>query len=334
MFKDKRGVEILSTEVLYLLAALIFIAIIAGAAFNVYRITSAQQEKSQALGTLDRLNLFLENLDSPGETGTFLMYVPKGYRLTYHPSISPKSDPFTCANGPCACICQENTCTSDKTYCKPVSKPLNLLAANEVSGIRFIIISVNELTFRNDPTSYVLTQNFAITQEIADYTFTTEPGVKVTKLGPIPAPERSMNIRVDTVVLHHTGSSSAQQTYFEFSSNPLKKSLHYIIDQNGTTYYLVDEKRKAVHSGDEDGTDTKSLGIGLVNNGVENFTNAQYDSLNLLLDDIVRRYGFVKKDNQHIIGNYETVTGARKEMKSPPANFNWSRIGLPDHKKP
>lgn len=53
------------------------------------------------------------------------------------------------------------------------------------------------------------------------------------------------------------------------------------------------------------------------------FTEAQYNSLNALLNGIVQRYPQIKKDRNHIIGHDEYSVGRKT---GPGSLFNWSKI--------
>ncbi|MBS8265704.1 N-acetylmuramoyl-L-alanine amidase [Mesobacillus boroniphilus] len=129
-------------------------------------------------------------------------------------------------------------------------------------------------------------------------------------------------------------------------------SPHYMIDRNGQIYYMLPETRAARHAGKGDLADFPdyadhlnrySIGIELmaIGTGEEmatmmstedykkipqehiGYTDAQYDALNLLLDDIVARNRNIKKDRDHIIGHDEYAP----ERKTDPGSlFDWSRV--------
>jgi N-acetyl-anhydromuramyl-L-alanine amidase AmpD len=127
-------------------------------------------------------------------------------------------------------------------------------------------------------------------------------------------------------------------------------SIHYIIDREGTVYCYVPEDRSAWHAGkgewlgDEKYTDKMnlySIGIELVGMGsqedmaaylhdweyyklddsLKGFTDAQYGSLKLLVEDICQRNN-IPMDRQHVIGHQEY--SVRK--KDPGQLFDWSRL--------
>jgi N-acetyl-anhydromuramyl-L-alanine amidase AmpD len=131
-------------------------------------------------------------------------------------------------------------------------------------------------------------------------------------------------------------------------------SAHYIIDRNGQIYELVSEQRVAYHAGKgklpfspsfENSMNGHSIGIEMTAIGSEKdmmmfmskeryaqidkkfigFTNAQYESLNWLLADIMSRYPDIRKDRQHIVGHSEYATLRRTD---PGELFDWKKIGL------
>ena len=132
--------------------------------------------------------------------------------------------------------------------------------------------------------------------------------------------------KVDKIILHHTGDSSARQTYTTLKSRGL--SVHYIIDRDGTIYYAVDEQYLAYHA---KGYNTGSIGIEIVNTGYADmeYTEAQYESVKELIVDIASRWPNISVDNEHVLGHFEADDRGWKWDPSP--NFDWSMIGLPDH---
>lgn len=134
----------------------------------------------------------------------------------------------------------------------------------------------------------------------------------------------------------------------------LNVSANYIIDREGKIYELVNENRVAYHAGKgklsfapyyENSMNGHSIGIEILGIGTEKemtmfmskdnyskidkknvgFTEKQYQALNLLLDDIIRRYPAVTKDRKHIVGHDEYAPARRTD---PGSLFNWSKIGL------
>ncbi|MCC5943403.1 MAG: N-acetylmuramoyl-L-alanine amidase [Bernardetiaceae bacterium] len=131
-------------------------------------------------------------------------------------------------------------------------------------------------------------------------------------------------------------------------------SAHYLIDREGTVYRLVNEKFAAYHAGkgclpnnpnDCNSLNSKSIGIEMMAIGTEKemekffsknhyqkikkqdigFTDAQYEALAILIEDILARNPSIKKDRKHIIGHDEYAPERRSD---PGSLFEWSKIGL------
>lgn len=127
---------------------------------------------------------------------------------------------------------------------------------------------------------------------------------------------------------------------------------HYMIDREGVIYYLLPENRIARHSGKgelpgfpeyKDHLNDFSIGIELMAIGTEaemeammssedykkipqefiGYTDAQYESLNLLLEDILARNPKIKNDRTHIIGHEEYAHGRKSD---PGSLFDWKKI--------
>jgi N-acetyl-anhydromuramyl-L-alanine amidase AmpD len=129
-------------------------------------------------------------------------------------------------------------------------------------------------------------------------------------------------------------------------------SPHYMINRDGEIYLLLPESRAARHAGKgnmegyseyEDHLNKYSIGIELMAIGTEEemqqimspehyrkipaehigYTEAQYQALNLLIDDILARNMMIKRDRNHIIGHDEYAP----ERKTDPGSlFKWEKI--------
>ncbi len=131
-------------------------------------------------------------------------------------------------------------------------------------------------------------------------------------------------------------------------------SAHYLVDREGVVYNLVEESRTAYHAGKgklpfapyhENSLNSISIGIELMGIGTreemkllnigsqydkiakENigFTEKQYQSLRLLLNDIQKRHPKVLNDRKHIVGHDEYAPSRRPD---PGKLFDWKKIGL------
>ena len=128
--------------------------------------------------------------------------------------------------------------------------------------------------------------------------------------------------------------------------------INYIIDRDGNIECMLPENRCAWHAGEGEFLDCDkytnkmnyySIGIELMAIGSKDdmsqyinaetydaldesligFTDAQYDSLNLLVDELCERYS-IPKNKSRIIGHEEF-----SPKKSDPGElFDWSRLGF------
>lgn len=162
------------------------------------------------------------------------------------------------------------------------------------------------------------------------------------------------------VVLHFTSNALnkpqnpylIEDTYDIFKENGV--STNYVIGRSGEVYFFVPENRVAYHAGKgslsefpeyDDRLNYYSISIEILAIGtreemstmipVENFdlidsdlvgyTDAQYQALNALIEDIIGRYPGIKKNRAHIVGHDEYSTGRKTD---PGSLFDWSKIGL------
>jgi len=131
-------------------------------------------------------------------------------------------------------------------------------------------------------------------------------------------------------------------------------SAHYVIGRYGEIYCMVPENRVAYHAGKGNlegfpeyknkmndysigiellaiGTKEEMLPIisseqyDLIDKSLIGYTEAQYESLNILLDSILINNPSIIKDRKHIIGHDEYSKGVKTD---PGSLFQWEKIGL------
>lgn len=131
-------------------------------------------------------------------------------------------------------------------------------------------------------------------------------------------------------------------------------SVHYLIDRDGEIYSLVSEDRVAYHAGKgslpdfpeyENKMNQYSIGIELIAIGTKEemtaivdediynqidptlagYTDAQYQSLQILVDNILKRNPSILRDRRHVIGHDEYAPGRKTD---PGSLFDWTRIGF------
>jgi hypothetical protein len=140
--------------------------------------------------------------------------------------------------------------------------------------------------------------------------------------------------KVDKIILHHTGDSSAAQTWTTLRNRKTKSglglSVHYIVGLDGIVHNPVPEAKEAFHAGV---WNDWSIGIEIVHSGKKNmdYTAAQYAAITELINDIADRWPSIEADDAHVLAHYQCTTPSAGKW-DPSPNFDWSRIGLPNHK--
>ncbi|WP_226682377.1 N-acetylmuramoyl-L-alanine amidase [Sutcliffiella horikoshii] len=175
-------------------------------------------------------------------------------------------------------------------------------------------------------------------------------------------PKKNSRVRgapITHVMLHFTNNAlrspqdpyNIEEVYSLFEEYEV--SAHYMIDRDGEIYLLVPEERAAFHAGKghllnyqeyESGLNDYSIGIELLAIGTKEemlsimptdvydsippshigYTDAQYASLKILLDDILKRNPLIQNDREHIVGHHEYAPVRKSD---PGELFDWSRIG-------
>lgn len=136
--------------------------------------------------------------------------------------------------------------------------------------------------------------------------------------------ERADSVDPSMIVIHYTGMKNAEVALRRLCDPIAEVSAHYVIDEDGTLYQLVDEDKRAWHAGVslwEGETDINSISIGieLVNPGHEfgyrEFPLAQMQVLALLCKDIMGRH-FIKT----VLGHSDVAPGRKID---PGELFDW-----------
>jgi N-acetylmuramoyl-L-alanine amidase len=142
---------------------------------------------------------------------------------------------------------------------------------------------------------------------------------------------------VSMIVLHYTGMPDMQSALDRLTSPEARVSSHYLVDEDGAIYRLVDESKRAWHAGKSRwrgiaDVNSASVGIEIVNPGHEfgyrAFPDEQIASVIPLVADIKERHGIGRGN---VVGHSD-VAPARKE--DPGELFPWAalakrRLALP-----
>ena len=136
------------------------------------------------------------------------------------------------------------------------------------------------------------------------------------------------------IVLHYTALPSCEASLARLCdpAHPSGRvSAHYLVDLDGTVYQLVDESKRAWHSGVGSwrgvaDVNSASIGIEIQNVGLDKhgrrvpYPDAQIESLIALCRDIQQRYGISR---ENIVGHGD-VAPTRKQ--DPGELFPWKRL--------
>lgn len=111
--------------------------------------------------------------------------------------------------------------------------------------------------------------------------------------------ERPHGTVIDTVVIHYTGMRSGEEALERLCDPLAEVSAHYLIEEDGRLFKLVEEEKRAWHAGvsawrGRENLNHTSIGIELVNPGQEfgyrDFPEAQIETLLTLLSGLKKRH--------------------------------------------
>jgi len=154
------------------------------------------------------------------------------------------------------------------------------------------------------------------------------------RIAPIERPSpnfdrRPLGAPIDILLLHYTGMQSAEAALARLCDPAARVSAHYLIDEDGTCWRLVDEAMRAWHAGvgswgDCRDINAQSIGIELVNPGHEfgyrPFAEAQMAALVALAPRILSRHPIPAA---RVLGHSD-VAPARKQ--DPGELFDWASL--------
>lgn len=131
------------------------------------------------------------------------------------------------------------------------------------------------------------------------------------------------------LVLHYTGMKSCDAALERLCDPAAEVSAHYLIDEAGDVFALVDESQRAWHAGvamwrGQSNINSRSVGIELVNPGHEygyrDFPEAQMTALIPLCQGILARHAIPARN---VVGHSD-VAPVRKA--DPGERFDWPRL--------
>ncbi|QBX37507.1 N-acetylmuramoyl-L-alanine amidase [Brevundimonas sp. S30B] len=153
----------------------------------------------------------------------------------------------------------------------------------------------------------------------------------------IEAPSPNFDTRrapPDALVLHYTGMQTGQAALERLRDPQSRVSAHYLIEEDGRVFRLVDEARRAWHAGrgvwqGEDDLNTASIGVEIVNPGHEfgyrTFPGIQIEALIALVGDIRSRWTI---PGARIIAHSDLAPDRKQD---PGELFPWKRLAEAGH---
>lgn len=140
---------------------------------------------------------------------------------------------------------------------------------------------------------------------------------------------RGENITPSLLLLHYTGMKSGADALARMCDPAAKVSAHYMVEEDGTSYQLVEEDKRAWHAGrsfwrGEDDINAHSIGIEIVNPGHEHgyrpFPAAQIQAVGKLAREIMARWAIPA---EYVLAHAD-VAPSRKE--DPGELFPWAQL--------
>ena len=153
----------------------------------------------------------------------------------------------------------------------------------------------------------------------------------------IEAPSPNFDARrapPDMIVLHYTGMASGEAALARLRDPAAQVSAHYLVEEDGRVFALVDEARRAWHAGVSSwqgaaDTNARSIGIEIVNPGHElgyrPFPAPQIQAVIALVGDIRERWTI---EDGFILGHSDV---APRRKLDPGELFPWSELAVAGH---
>ncbi len=140
---------------------------------------------------------------------------------------------------------------------------------------------------------------------------------------------RPTGTAVDILVFHYTGMETAQAALDRLCDPAAEVSAHYLVDEDGACWQLVDESQRAWHAGvsywrGETNINARSIGIEIVNPGHEfgyrEFPDVQIDAVHKLALDILERHAIPARN---VVGHSDVAPSRKKD---PGEYFPWQQL--------
>ena len=140
---------------------------------------------------------------------------------------------------------------------------------------------------------------------------------------------RPARVAIDMLVLHYTGMPTGGEALQALCDTRRKVSAHYLVEEDGRVFALVDEVRRAWHAGEacwrgRRDVNARSIGIEIVNPGHEwgyrDFPPAQMRALIALARDVVARHAIPPR---HVLAHSDV---APRRKQDPGERFDWRAL--------
>ena len=153
------------------------------------------------------------------------------------------------------------------------------------------------------------------------------------KITQTPSPNfDDRTLPISLLILHYTGMATGEAALERMRDADAKVSAHYMVEEDGRIFQLVDEEKRAWHAGvsewqGETNINSNSVGIEIVNGGhdypnadgsLPSFPDVQINAVIALSKDIMKRHGDLT-----VLGHSD-IAPARKI--DPGENFPWQGL--------
>ena len=133
--------------------------------------------------------------------------------------------------------------------------------------------------------------------------------------------------RPSLIVLHYTGMATSEDALQRLCSPEFEVSAHYVIDETGQVFRLVDEHKRAWHAGagewaGRQDLNSRSIGIEIANPGNRPYFDAQMIAVESLLRHLMRKW---RIPAHGVIGHSDLAPGRKFD---PGPRFDWRRLAL------
>ena len=150
------------------------------------------------------------------------------------------------------------------------------------------------------------------------------------KVKPAPSPNfDDRKLPISCLVLHYTGMETGKAALERLCDPDAKVSAHYLVEEDGGIFQMVDESNRAWHAGVSSwrgitDMNSASIGIEIVNGGhdygLPDFPEVQIGALLWLCSEILGRHDIL---SENIVGHSD-IAPARKE--DPGEKFPWALL--------